>query len=109
MAKPGTSAGKCSLKTTVAPFSASARAFIEGERQGWVKVTVNKATGHILSAQIVGPRADDLIQIFSIAISNKLKIEDFRREIFFHPGFSEAAYCALEDSLKKCVELPRKQ
>ena len=91
------------------PFSASARAYIEGERTGWVKVSINKDSREILSAQIVGARADDLIQIFSMAIANKLKIEDFRREIFFHPGFSEAVFNALEDSLKKCVELPKRQ
>ena len=91
------------------PFSASARAYIEGERSGWVKVSVNKDSGEILSAQIIGARADDLIQLFSMAVANKLKIEDFRRELFFHPGFSEAVFNALEDSLKKCVELPKKQ
>ncbi len=90
------------------PFAANSRAFIEGERGGWVKVSINKDTGEILSGQVIGARADDLVNILSIAIRNKLKLEDFRRELFFHPGFSEALFCALEDSVKKCVELPKR-
>ncbi|MCX5781442.1 MAG: dihydrolipoyl dehydrogenase [Elusimicrobia bacterium] len=91
------------------PFTANSRALIEGERSGWVKVSVNKKTNEILSGQIIGANADELIQLLSIAIRNKLKVDDLRRELFFHPGLSEALLCALEDSINKCVELPKKQ
>ena len=91
------------------PFSANSRAFVEGERTGWVKVSVNRETGEILSGQIIGANADELISILSIIIRNKMKLENLRRELFFHPGFSETLFCAIEDSMKKCVELPKKQ
>lgn len=89
-------------------LAANSRAFIEGERRGWVKICADKKTGIITGGQIIGAGAEELITAVSIAVKQKLTLQDLSREIFFHPSLSEAVHCACEDALGKCVDLPRK-
>lgn len=88
------------------PFAANSRAFIEGERAGWVKVIADKASGVLLGGQIIGQGAEELIALLSLSIRHKLKIHDLKRELFFHPSLSETIYSAVENAAGKCVELP---
>ncbi|MFC1501670.1 dihydrolipoyl dehydrogenase [Elusimicrobiota bacterium] len=90
------------------PFSANSRAVIENERIGWVKIYINKSTNQLVGGQMVGPHAEELIEIISVGVKNKLKAESLSREVFFHPSLSEAIHCACEDALNKCVDLPKK-
>ncbi|MBN1824017.1 MAG: dihydrolipoyl dehydrogenase [Endomicrobiales bacterium] len=90
------------------PFTANSRAFIEGERAGFVKITAEKSTGKILAGHIIGPHAEDMISILCVAMKAGLKIHDISREIFFHPSLAEALHCACEDVAGKCVDLPKK-
>lgn len=82
-------------------LSANSRAFIEGERTGFVKIISDKISGKILGGHIIGARADELIAILSLAIRKGLSVKDFSRELFFHPSISEAIYEACRDTLKK--------
>lgn len=90
------------------PFSANSRAFIEGERAGWVKVIADKRSGVILGASLVGSSVEEMVPILGLAIRHHLTLHDLRREIFFHPGLAEAIHCASEDAEKRCVDLPKK-
>ena len=91
------------------PISANSRAFLEGERNGFVKIFFDKASTIITGASIVGPNAEELISIFTIAIKNKLHLSSLKRELFFHPSISEAIHSSCEIENYGAIELPLKK
>ncbi len=80
-------------------YSSNARAQIEGDRTGWIKVAADKDSGKILGVWILGANADELINTASVMISAGMKISDIKREMFFHPCLSEMIY----ESLMQCA------
>jgi len=73
-------------------FISNARAQIEGERTGWIKIAVDKDSKKILGVWILGTNADELINIASVMIKANMKVTDLSREMFFHPGLSELIF-----------------
>ncbi len=65
------------------------------EAEGFIKVISDKKTEEILGACIIGPKATELIAVFTLAISNKLKVRQIKETIFAHPTLSESIYEAL--------------
>lgn len=70
------------------PFHENDRAQAERVTEGMVKVIVGKR-GRILGASIVGEQAGELIQIWSLAVSQKLKIKAMTAWISPYPTLSE--------------------
>ncbi|MDR1511245.1 MAG: NAD(P)/FAD-dependent oxidoreductase [Endomicrobium sp.] len=89
------------------PFTASGRAFIENEREGFVKCAVDRSNKKPLAFWIVGAHSDELINTASQII--KSDIYHMSRESVFHPSFSESLFNAYEDAFDKCVELAKKK
>jgi dihydrolipoamide dehydrogenase len=89
------------------PFTASGRAFIEGERAGFVKCAVDKVTQKPLAFWLVGAHSDELINTASQILANSAN--HISRESFFHPSLSESLLNAYEDALEKCTELPKRK
>ncbi len=79
------------------PFSNSGKAFITGETEGFVNIVTNKDTGEILGAQIVGPRASDMIHEVAVAMKGEILIDDLAATVHSHPTLSEAVLEAAED------------
>ncbi|MFA6613567.1 MAG: dihydrolipoyl dehydrogenase [Endomicrobiia bacterium] len=88
-------------------FSANARAQIEFERTGWVKVAVDKDSEKILGVWIIGANADELINIASVMIKANMTVCDLSKNIFFHPSLAEMILGACEQALNKCPDLPK--
>jgi len=70
------------------PYHENDRAQAERVTEGHVKVVTDKS-GRILGATIVGEHAGELIQMWSLAISQKLKINAMRDWISPYPTLSE--------------------
>jgi pyruvate/2-oxoglutarate dehydrogenase complex dihydrolipoamide dehydrogenase (E3) component len=70
------------------PYHENDRAQAERQTHGLVKVVVDKK-GRILGASIVGHNAGELIQMWSLAISQKLKIKAMTDWISPYPTMSE--------------------
>ncbi|MEQ1648388.1 MAG: FAD-dependent oxidoreductase [Hyphomicrobiaceae bacterium] len=70
------------------PYSENDRAQAERETDGLVKVVCDKR-GRILGAGIVGAHAGELIQMWSLALSQGLKISAMTQWISPYPSFSE--------------------
>jgi pyruvate/2-oxoglutarate dehydrogenase complex dihydrolipoamide dehydrogenase (E3) component len=70
------------------PYYENDRAQAERATMGFVKVVTDR-TGLILGASIVGEHAGELIQMWSLAISQKLKIRAMTGWISPYPTFSE--------------------
>ena len=70
------------------PYHENDRAQTERATEGFVKV-VTDAKGQILGASIVGEHAGELIQMWSLAVSQRLNIKAMTQWISPYPTFSE--------------------
>ncbi len=65
----------------------------EAERVYGYKTLVEEDTGRILGAHLVGPHAEEVINLFGLAIRHGLTAADLRRTIFAYPtGASDVGY-----------------
>ena len=79
--------------TSPAPTeSASSR----GTESGYVKLVTDQATGRILGAQMVCPRATDLVGELTLAIQKGITAGELATVIHPHPTFSEMLFGAAE-------------
>ena len=63
------------------------------ERVYGFKTLVDPDTGHILGAHLVGPHAEDVINLFGLAIRHDLTTEDLKTTMFAYPtGASDIGY-----------------
>jgi dihydrolipoamide dehydrogenase len=72
------------------PFAASGRALTLGQSEGFVKVLADAASGKLLGAHIIGPRATDLIAEATLAVQNGLTMEQLDLTIHAHPTLPES-------------------
>jgi glutathione reductase (NADPH) len=57
------------------------------------KTLVEEGTDHILGAHIVGPHADEVINLFALAIRHNLTARDLQATLFAYPtGASDIGY-----------------
>jgi pyruvate/2-oxoglutarate dehydrogenase complex dihydrolipoamide dehydrogenase (E3) component len=71
------------------PFHENDRALAEGKSKGMVKVITAK-NGRILGCSIVGPNAGDLIAMWTLAVTRKLKISAIAGMVLPYPTLGEA-------------------
>lgn len=85
------------------PFMANGKSLAIGEQEGFVKVIVDKTTGKILGAHMVGCEVTELISNFSLAMSCNITADKFLHAIFPHPTLSEAIAETMMSSCKKPI------
>jgi dihydrolipoamide dehydrogenase len=83
------------IKINKFDFLGSGMARILDETEGFIKVVSEKKSGKLLGAQIIGPRATELIAVFTLAINSGLNVDQLKKTIFAHPTLSEAISEAL--------------
>jgi NAD(P)H dehydrogenase (quinone) len=84
------------LRVTKVPFSASAKALINNETTGFVKILSDPATGVVLGGSIVGNQAAELISVLAVAVTNGLRVTDIVDSLLVHPSLAEALVDAAE-------------
>ncbi|MGD9794048.1 MAG: NAD(P)/FAD-dependent oxidoreductase [Acidimicrobiia bacterium] len=84
------------LRVTKVPFSASAKALINNDPRGFVKILSDPATGVVLGGSIVGRHAAELISVIALAVTANLKVSDIVDSLLVHPALSEALADAAE-------------
>jgi dihydrolipoamide dehydrogenase len=84
------------VRTTKVPFAANARAVLQGNPRGFVKVMSDPATGVILGGSIVGHRASELIGILALAVKARITVSVLVETLMIHPSLSEALTDAAE-------------
>ena len=72
------------------PFSAVARAGIQGTPEGLVKLVGDERYDELLGIHIVGPKATELIGEGGLALRLESTVEDLFQAIHAHPTLSEA-------------------
>ena len=58
-----------------------------GETTSGFKVLVEEDTGHILGAHVLGPHADEVINIFAMAIRLRIPGDELKQVIFAYPTY----------------------
>ena len=84
------------IRVTKVPFAASARALIDGDPRGFVKILSDPATGVVLGGSIVGAHAAELISVIALAVTANLKVTDIVESLLVHPALAEALADAAE-------------
>jgi pyruvate/2-oxoglutarate dehydrogenase complex dihydrolipoamide dehydrogenase (E3) component len=84
------------IRVTKVPFAANARALIDGDARGFVKLLSDPATGVVLGGSIVGARAAELISVVALAVTANLRVSDLAESLFVHPALAEALAEAAE-------------
>ncbi|HVB06331.1 MAG TPA: FAD-dependent oxidoreductase [Acidimicrobiales bacterium] len=84
------------IRVTKVPFAVNAKAMIDGDPRGFVKLLSDPATGVVLGGSIVGAHAAELISVVAIAVIAHLGVDDVAESLFVHPALSEAIAEAAE-------------
>ncbi len=78
------------IRVTKVPFSANAKALIQGDPRGFVKIISDPATGIVLGGSIVGQHAAELISVIALAVTCNLKTSDIVDSLLVHPSMAES-------------------
>jgi dihydrolipoamide dehydrogenase len=72
------------------PFQALGKSQATHQTDGYAQIVLDKRTGQILGAQVVGNEASTLVAELGIAIANELTVECVTETIHAHPTLAEA-------------------
>ena len=84
------------IRVTKVPFSANAKALIDNDPRGFVKIVSDPATGVVLGGSIVGRHAAELISVIALAVTAGLRVNDIVESLLVHPALAEALADAAE-------------
>ena len=84
------------VRVTKVPFATHAKALINDDPRGFVKIISDPATGVILGGSIVGRHAAELISVLAVAVTNGLTVTDIHESMLVHPTLAEALTEAAE-------------
>jgi len=84
------------IRVTKVPYAAAAKALINNDSTGFVKILSDPATGVVLGGSIVGRHAAELISVIALAVTANLKVTDIVESCLAHPTLSEALADAAE-------------
>ncbi|MGH9165116.1 MAG: dihydrolipoyl dehydrogenase family protein, partial [Acidimicrobiales bacterium] len=84
------------IRVTKVPFTANARALIDGDARGFVKIISDPVTGMVLGGSIVGRGASELISVLALAVTARLGVADIAESLLVHPALAEALADAAE-------------
>lgn len=77
-------------------FKVNGKALTINEQSGFVKIVADE-NDIIIGGQIIGPHASDLIHELTLAVANKLTVEEITTTIHAHPTLAETILEAAED------------
>ncbi len=84
------------VRVTKVPFASTAKALINSDSRGFVKIVSDPATGVVLGGSIVGRHAAELISVVAVAVTAGLRVSDIAESLLVHPALSEALMEASE-------------
>ena len=96
-------AGKRGLKVRCGHFSMeeNGRSIISGEQDGFIQLVFEAYSNTIVGAQMMCPRATDMIGEIATAIANGLTAEQMSFAMRAQPTYNEGIGAAIADALRK--------
>lgn len=79
------------------PFAASGKVMAMGEREGKIKLIIEKESDKIIGAALIGIESSDLIAELTLAVNLGLTAENIRETIHAHPTTAEVIHEAALD------------
>jgi NAD(P)H dehydrogenase (quinone) len=95
-------AGEVSARVLKLPLATNPRAKMAGVNDGFVKLLSSPGTGVILGGVIVAPRASELILAVSMAVEQRLTVEQLAQTFAVYPSLSGS----LTEAARKLMEFP---
>jgi NAD(P)H dehydrogenase (quinone) len=80
--------GEVPSRTITLPLATNARAKMQGQREGFVKVFCRPATGVVIGGVIVAPDASELIFPLTLAVQRSLTVAEVAATIGVYPSLS---------------------
>ncbi|MGY4878209.1 dihydrolipoyl dehydrogenase [Vreelandella aquamarina] len=74
------------------PFVGNGKALSLGEPEGLVKTIIDKKTGELLGAHMIGPEVTELISTYALAQTLETTEVELMQTVFPHPTLSEALH-----------------
>ena len=87
------------------PFQANGKALGLGDYGGFVKILVEKSSGKLLGAHMIGPEVSELLPELTLAWQNGLTIDQIALNVHAHPTLSETLMEAAENAEGKSIHL----
>ncbi|HZA31374.1 MAG TPA: NAD(P)H-quinone dehydrogenase [Propionibacteriaceae bacterium] len=81
-------AGEVPASSVTLPLGGNARAKMQGSRDGFVKLFCRPATGIIIGGVVVSPRASELIHPISIAVADRLTVDQVSGAFTVYPSLT---------------------
>jgi dihydrolipoamide dehydrogenase len=81
-------AGRVSARERTLPLGGNARAKMAGIEDGFVKLFCRAATGVVIGGVVVAPKASELILPISLAVGNRLTVDELAYTITIYPSLS---------------------
>jgi pyruvate/2-oxoglutarate dehydrogenase complex dihydrolipoamide dehydrogenase (E3) component len=83
--------------TAIVHFDSTMRTIIDGRKEGFCKLVVDRKTAKILGCHIVGEMAGEIAQVAAIAISTAMRVDDLIRVPLAFPTYiGNLAYAAAD-------------
>ncbi|QIK65523.1 NAD(P)H-quinone dehydrogenase [Nocardioides sp. HDW12B] len=80
--------GEIEVEQVMLPLATNARAKMQGVQEGFVKMFCRPGTGIVVGGVVVAPRASELIHALSIAVAEKLTVDDLALTFTVYPSMS---------------------
>ncbi len=81
-------AGEFTVSDVILPLSSNPRAKMQGFDAGFVKLYCLPVTGIIVGGVVVSPHASELIHPISLAVAERLTVDDFAHDFTVYPSLS---------------------
>ena len=88
------------VRCGVYTMDGNGKSIIAREEHGFIRLIFEAYSNTIVGAQMVCPRATDMIGEMATAIANGLTAEQLSRAMRAHPTYSEGIAAAIEDAMK---------
>ena len=88
------------VRCGVYTMDGNGKSIIAREEHGFIRLIFEAYSNTIVGAQMVCPRATDMIGEMATAIANGLTAEQLSRAMRAHPTYSEGITAAIEDAMK---------
>ena len=85
------------------PFIGNGKAIALGDSEGMIKTIIDKTTGELLGAHMVGPEVTELIQGYAIARTMEATEAELLNTVFPHPTLSEAMHESILDAMDRVI------
>ena len=87
------------------PWNANGRALTQDSSYGLTKLLIEKNSGVIVGGGLVGPNVGEMISELTLAVENKLTVDDLSSMVHPHPTVSETISMCAEKYLSEAIEV----